>query len=359
MVFCAKRLLQYAALLWVALCIFSSSYGLDVMGLYTASVPIKSQQASLRAKAYEQALEQVLIKATGNLQVVGNPIIKQQLPKASNYVQQYGYQTVEDKTTMPPMPTLMLQVQFEPDAVQSLLDQAGVALWGNNRPLVVMWLALQDDSQPTIVSNSDEGPVPELFKKLAEQRGIPLMLPMMDLTDINSVTMNDIIDDQAMPVMQASQRYGSDAILMGSLQQQGPQQWIGQWHLISQGQEFSWTTQGKDDVSVVTQAMDNLTNNLSTRYAVMQGTGQQSQTNITVSNVSGLKQFAEVQAYLKKLAPVTSVNVMQMDPDAVTFSLDYEGTLDTLTQAVALDHKLLPTQAAVDNNVGLSYQWVY
>lgn len=93
---------------------------------YQGIVPIASQSPDDLQQAIPQALSQVLTKLSGNPQITQSGKVKNALNQATNMVQSYNYVT-NTSPTNPPQTSLMLQVQFYPQAIDELLQQAGAA----------------------------------------------------------------------------------------------------------------------------------------------------------------------------------------------------------------------------------------
>ena len=68
-----------------------SAPAVEVTGLYEAEVPVTSQSAAERVAAIHTALEEVLVKVSGNAEVLQRPELKSLLDQAEQWVQRYQY----------------------------------------------------------------------------------------------------------------------------------------------------------------------------------------------------------------------------------------------------------------------------
>ena len=99
-------------------------------GLYTGEVPVNSQSEADRNEGLKAALAQVFTKVGGDASVLARPDIAKAVAEASRYVQQYQF-TPDVATSR-----LMLSAQFDRDAIDQLLGNAGTKS-GDAAPAVV------------------------------------------------------------------------------------------------------------------------------------------------------------------------------------------------------------------------------
>lgn len=106
-------------MLWIA-----SAQAADVNSLYQAQIPVPSESQADWQQAIPQALIQVLIQVSGNEQIAQAPQVVQQLAHTAPLVQSFSY---IDSTGTNGQSVKLLQVQFDQQAVNQLLHQAGAA----------------------------------------------------------------------------------------------------------------------------------------------------------------------------------------------------------------------------------------
>jgi hypothetical protein len=90
-------------------------------GLYTAQVPVTSQDEAERAQALKTALGQVITRASGDPAALGRPEVVKALAQADRYVQQFQYQQDAVTESGQPQVRLTLVAQFDRDAVDRLV----------------------------------------------------------------------------------------------------------------------------------------------------------------------------------------------------------------------------------------------
>ncbi len=109
----------------------SSAAAVEVTSLYTAQVPLDQEQDDPRAHAEEMALAHVLLRVAGSELVSDAELFQALFPRPGDYVVQY--RSGPDDT---------LFVSFDGDAVEDVLRAAGKTVWGSDRPLTLVWLAV-------------------------------------------------------------------------------------------------------------------------------------------------------------------------------------------------------------------------
>lgn len=339
-------------------CVAMNATAVQVSGLYQAVVPVASQSKALQNAAMQKALSQVLIKVSGNSAVLNSTALQSAIANPANYLTSYSYQdgALADGTS-----SLLLQASFDPKAVTTLLQNAQQSVWGQNRPLVLVWLAdSQTNATPVLIGANTENPLVAQFKTDAKTRGLPILFPVMDLTDMQAVTPAAVAASQLSTIQQASTRYNSDAILAVNLTQNN-NQWNGTWTLISQGASSTWQTNGMTMSQAIQSGLDAVTNNLAAKFAVVANAATSNQVQLTVENVQDLSDYAAVTKYLKGLEPVTQAEVTQVTATALIFNLTVTGGEAALQQALSLDHHLQPVMAVpstTNSGTGLVYQWI-
>lgn len=349
-----KRFLQC-----ILLACTSGLFAAPVHQFYNATVPVVSQADQIRAHAVQEALQQELIKLSGNPNIAANATIQNALQQANNYLLAYTYESfINDDGSQ----GLGLTVAFNGSSLTKLLTQAGQAIWGNNRPAVLVWLAMQQPSQTGVPSNNLLANNPndvtvKVLQQDAAQYGLPIILPAMDATDQQAISFNAVWQLNMAQITQASQRYTPDAILIGRVYENG-QQWFANWNLINGTKQSTWTSQGsllfpvlKFGISLSTQVLAaNYTNPAASNNT-------QQQITLTISNVSNVTAYAQVSNYVKQIPGVSQVAVTEVGTNSVTFSVTLSSSATAFVQALSLEHRLVPTTLAT-NPSELSYQWV-
>ncbi|WP_137166835.1 DUF2066 domain-containing protein [Salinimonas lutimaris] len=171
-----------------------------------AGVKVDSQAASARKGAQTQALQRVFIKMTGDKSVLDNAGVKTALRSPSQYLVSYEYQTRDGQ--------LYYVAEFSRQSLVRILQRESLSLWGQRRPDTLLWLAGQDDSgQRWILREEQQDDTTRQLRQVSQARGVPVSLPLMDLTDAGAISVTDVWGQFTGVLRRASERYQPDLIL--------------------------------------------------------------------------------------------------------------------------------------------------
>lgn len=255
-----KRLLL---ILMVVFLPITSAFSVKVSDLYAAKVPVISQSYDVKEQAVNDGFLQVLIKITGNTQVDKNPTIRANLKRANYYVHDYGYL---DET--PDSSHYLLQIVYEPKDVNRLLKNAKIAYWGDNRPLVLVWLVAADVHRtPDIVSSESSSVVYKDLNEASDKYGLPLIFPVMDMDELSHISTENVTHASMTVLNNAAKRYSPDAMLIGEVieNELGVQ---SKWQLIMNDFQWSWSVEDKTMENVVSSLMSQLNNVVMKQFAM-------------------------------------------------------------------------------------------
>jgi hypothetical protein len=331
-----RRLLRMFLLVSSAL-FCSGVQAVEVDNLYRVDIAVKDRGGDSMSKAQLAAFKQVLIRIGGTAGVLENPLIKAQLSKTENYMLQFGYLESEDA---------VVRIEFDSARINRLLRQANEGVWGNRRPLVMLWLAKEKDGERTILADSSHSSLPGLIKSTSERRGLPVLLPLMDLDDAMQVSVSDIWGRFQQPLSQASARYAADAQVSAKLFQQG-ETWVIDWQLVTlpDNKPLADTVTSKlsgELERIVPGMVDQLADQFAAIYAVAGGSLESDELTITVTNVEQPDIYVKVMRQLASLTQVSSVEVVSFNGSNAVFKLGLLGDPASVLSALELDEHLVP-----------------
>lgn len=344
------RIFSYIVTTLMLLMMATLAHAVRVNSVYQAEIPVQSQSAEEKAKAAQQGLEQVLIKVSGNSQILNSdPVLKASLSKAEKLAVEYRYSTKEGKSKS-------LTIRYDMGAVNKLLQDAGVPTWGTNRPLTVVWLAFEGPNHsPDIVDSSAD--IQADIKHAAKQRGIPVILPVMDVTDLGLVSVNDVMSTSVTPLMTASQRYNGDALLIGHVLQVNDDDFRGQWRLVIGTDQWNWDIRGKTLNEVLSNVMNNVADTMVSRYASVMNSSTPSDLTLKVAGISQQADLLQLMRYLQHLTPVAEVQLVSVAGNDIILNVSLRGNKQAFMQAVAGGKNLTLTSKPDPVDDTLQYQW--
>lgn len=307
--------------------------------LYEVKLEVPDQSAGARLKVMPVAMGQVLVKVSGYGRVVENPFIKARFPRAKNYVQQFRYSheewSVAELKANPELAPqrLMLWLRFDQKGVNQLLKEAGLPVWGSNRPLTLVWLAVEQAGERILVGANDSGLAKEFLEQQARQRGLPVRFPLLDLADNSKIRAADVWGGFRDVIMDASARYQPQAVLTGKLYSAAKGYKV-EWQLYHEGQQFNWKAEGDEVEALLAKGIDSTTDNLAMLFAESYETGGY-EAVFVIEEIDDFISLRRVINYLESVPGVARVNIERIEGAVVRLKLDTEGGLDYVLKSIS------------------------
>jgi len=324
------------ALLWIALLTPGKAAPAD---LFESEVVVPNQSPGERNSAFRTALAEVLVRVAGRNDVLDSEPAQALLGDPAKLVQQYRYYTRPDSQP----PVLLIWVRFDEASIRGGLQQQGLSYWGKERPDTLVWLAVEDRGRRYVVAAGDDSDVRQQIELAARQRGVPVVFPLMDLEDQSRARFSDIWGGFFDNVLQASERYSPQAVLIGRLNRSVSGGWSSRWHLQVGGKSSSWTDSRNDLALLSQQGINDTADILASQFAVATGGAAGSgRVTIEISGVNSLADYARINAYLAALTSVADLQLTQVDGSSLQYSLLLNGSLQDLTRTVAIGSVLEP-----------------
>ena len=323
-----------------------SAFAVEVPTLYTAEVPLDEEADDPRADAYAAALTEILGRVSGS-EIAMNPgLVEELFPNPASYVIQFR-----------PGADQSLWVSFDGEAIESTLRSAGLTFWGAERPLTLVWLAVDWGRGTREIVGSDDAErteaqsrsidrnrlLRERMLEIAKKRGLPIAFPLLDTTDLQRVSFADIWGGFDDLILDASKRYGVNSVLIGRIRPSSSQR--SRWTYYFGGTDRSY--QGTPEV-VMAQVADLL----AAEFAV----GGNAPVESIVLNVSGIvsvEAYGGVENILKDIPLIENFAVTAVNGDTVTYRVDMRGGPDRLGRALRFNglveqEVIDPLQEALD-----------
>ncbi len=347
---------------WVIGCsclLLTSLHAQSTLNLYQVAVPVTNRSAPARQAAIQHALTVILIKISGNADVASVPQVKTRLRRANTLVQQYSY--LLPTLTSPDPIDLQLQVQFDPTAVNKLLTDAGQAVWPNQRPRIAVWLAVINDNERLVLTNDNItnqvfNAATNSLQRIAEQRGIPIVLPSSALIEQQSISFADVYTLSRTTLMPSVGTLQADALLIGRIIQRDSDQWQASWSFVVNDELMQWQTDGTDLQMVFSHMIADVADSLLQRFAVLTDVGTQQRVMLTIEHIEDANTYARVINYLNQLPLVSQVDTVDVTDDHIVVAISADGGQQALQQAVNFGHVLIPIQKTPDVSQPIRYR---
>ncbi|HEU4617987.1 MAG TPA: DUF2066 domain-containing protein [Gammaproteobacteria bacterium] len=316
----------------------SPAHAITFQDLYRPTVMPEPGAPSTRAAAEQAAMGQLLERVTGNRGAALEPDLQSMIADAARYVSSYA--TLDGGR---------VQVGFLSSAVNSELQSRGRRIWGPERPLTLIWLAIDSGrGERTLLGAgaSDTALSPEMaaltdeirmqLADVASERGLPIALPLLDLQDLSAVSFIDVWGGYDDRIEQASQRYAADAILVGRLLvgDVGP---TVQWTLLRGGGRAVSASQD------VAEGLQWTADQYAQEFGVVGGVRT---LRVIVQDVESLEDYGRVMSYLDGLSSLQSIDVDGVDGDVMTLRVAARGDAGVIERMFSLGRVLEPADPA-------------
>ena len=315
----------------------SPSRAEPLTGLFEATLPVMTQDASERKVAFEMGLIDVLIKNTGILQIATRSNINEMLADSETLVARYVYRTAsEDATSLAP---LHLNMVFDADAVRARLDALALPYWPAERPPVIVWLVIDQPTGRRLVGRDDplSAPWRDLMQRHAARRGVNLVFPQLDEADWAKVQISDVWGGFTAPVQSASQRYGASQILTGVVNLRPdlpPSQRLNRWNFRTDFDQQAWSDSQSDARVSLEEAIDRVMASQGQYYTIRPGAQGQNQITLLFSGIRQPVQYARLQTFLSAQSGVSRLTLLLQEGDRSFFQVTLAGQVDVFFSAL-------------------------
>lgn len=318
------------SLFFIALTFSFFASAIEVKGLYEHRLAVDDKARDSRVVASQNALLNVVVKVSGEPSAINNKQVRSVLPNISDYMNKYGYDTVQGQD--------YITVEFDANMVNQLVQDAGLPLWGNRRPLVVVWLAIEDGWQRELLTSELYPQIDALVTDRAQRRGLPLVIPLLDLEDRQHVDVSDVWGNFSSSLDTASQRYAAERVVTARLYQEKQS---GTWQLdwrFTNDDRLEPTLHKGDKQQVIVDMVDALATTLASEYAVDASSNYDAKAQqIKLYNTKSFTDIEQALRRLKSLSVVLDANVEQVARDHIVINLSHTGSVDDLQKALKLD----------------------
>ncbi|MBY7808181.1 DUF2066 domain-containing protein [Vibrio fluvialis] len=305
--------MRYLALLMVGL-MSLPAFALTKVNLYQTEVVIDEQQDNADAAARINGMQQVIVRATGDKESVTNDVIQKALRQNSQYLNQISYGQQGDAKT--------IRMGFSGPHIRTLLTQAQLPFWPENRANLLVWLVEESNYDRSISWEHANTSLLNQLKASAQLRGLPITVPVGDFDDITGVQVSDLWGGFSQPISLASQRYPTDAVLV----------------VRAQGSNLRWTLYDQNAANMIAapkspisgqasgnnaaaDMVDELSDYYAKKNAVLVSSESSEAVLASFKPVNGAISFFTLEENLKRLSSVASLDILKIQGNNVTFKV--------------------------------------
>ena len=309
----------------------------EMPGLYTAEVMLDQEQNDPTAAAYKRGLWEIVVRVTGSELSEDAPLLGNLFPNPARYVLQY--RQLADGA---------LSISFDGPAIEKVLRNAGETVWGADRPLTLVWLAVDwGEGEREVIAADDPERVADAARSIdrnrllrervqetASRRGIPVAFPLLDTEDLQNVSFTDIwggFDEQLLP---ASRRYQADAVLIGRVRAGAI--YRNRWTYYLDGVKEEWGGQPENAVHLLADA-------LAAEFA-FSGNAPMETVTLKIAGIDSVRAYGTVQQYLKQLTLIDGFEVRTVSGDEISYEVRLRGGSTRLRRVLEVSDILMPVE---------------
>jgi hypothetical protein len=302
---------------------------IEITSLYSAQVPLDQEENDPRSAAYAAALAEVLLKVSGSALGDDPELFEALFPNPTSYVVQFR-----------PGPEDTLWVSFDGDAIEDVLRRNGQPVWGSERPLTLVWLAVDwGQGEREIIAADDPERDADAARSidrnrllrqrvldLAEKRGLPVAFPLLDTEDLARVTFADIWGGFDELVLDASMRYEADSVLIGRVRPDSSQR--NRWTYHFGNEQSTWHGEPEQVMSLIADL-------LAAEFAIGGDAPLQS-VELAVAGITSVDAYGNVQRILADANVVENFSIRKVEGDRIVYDVQAHGGAERLARALRL-----------------------
>jgi hypothetical protein len=312
--------------------------GATFVDLYSVTITPDAAAPDQRVAAEQAAMARLLIRVTGSRNAPLEPALQPLIASPRPFLSSYG----DDRQGR-------ALVGFSRGQVDRALTELGLPVWGPERPLTLLWVAVDDGAGGRALLGAGEAtdelgaPVTPRMAELldgvrqelvaaADERGLPVAWPLLDLQDLDAVEFLDVWGGFEDRIVAASARYRADAVLIGKVRP-------GTF-----GNEVEWLfVHGVERQALPVAAVRDGIDVAADRYAADLATiGGASMTVLSVRNVLTPADYGRVLSYLERQSILERVDVESFDNGTLSLRVAARGDARVLERVLALGGVLRP-----------------
>lgn len=255
-----------------------------VADLYQVREAVADQQPETRDAAMQRALQTLVQRLTGDAGALQSAKLEGLRQDPQQIVSRYGYEGE------------VLLVEFDPASTERQLRQAGLALWGANRPAILTWWLAESAEGSQLIGESQGAAA--MLRDAAQHRGLPLRLPLADLSEQLLATPETLAANDPQALREASERYAADALLAVQASESGDA-WQATWRLWLGDEREQGKAEAADPAALADVVLLAVSQRLAPRFLVQPGA---SESLTLVIEGADLSRFAALERLLEPFA---------------------------------------------------------
>jgi hypothetical protein len=158
--------------------------------------------ALLAPESLSAAVDEMVIRATGNPSLVNLPVFQQAKSTANRLLQSY----YQDTRTVP----TQLVYLFDAQAVARLLNEAGVATWAYPRPKVAIWWLIEGQNGTLFATQTPQAnSYLELVEDLNQRYALGLVMPLQEVLESAGLQASQLVSGDVSSMLETNDSLGA------------------------------------------------------------------------------------------------------------------------------------------------------
>ena len=332
-------------ILLITLCLYfisaPPSQAVDVGDLFSTEVLLDNKAKNPLNKAYKEALNVILQRISDSSLSSSQETVSKLFPIPSLFVNKFR-PSIDDK----------LWVSFDGEAIKDVLHNAGYVVWDSDRPLTLIWLAVDwGQGEREIISDistdltakqsrsiDQNRIIHKKISDIAKDRAIPIVFPLLDSIDMSNITFSDIWGGFDEQVISASDRYKVDSILIGRIRPDSNQK--NRWSYFFEDKNWIWTDTPNEVISEIADI-------LSAEFAIV-GNAPLEEIILNFSGINTLSDFGLLKNLLSNISLIEDLKLLIVSGNKVKYQAKVRGGAIRLSRALKFTDQL--EQIGIDSS---------
>lgn len=335
--------------------------------LYRVLVPVDDQTTESREIGIKIAFSEMLVKLSGNSQILQSPQLKPFLSDPKAYLDSVGFNQLSNTEADKNIAT-GLDVKFDRPSVDKLLKQAQLPIIPAIRPTFLVWLMVDDivDGRRVLDESSAEKigaedhffDLLEAFNDSMQTRAIPYFLPSYDLEDQLSLSAKDAWAMNIEALNNASKRYEADGWFALRIFKASDGQIRGAWAYQEAGNRQMDDFYGDSIVDLIGDSVDQVLDALLQTHTYI----PQLETDKLLVQIDGVLSFKNYQAALARLEQLELVEALQLysvSEGELVVAIEINAGVELFHSDLIRTGLVKPYLSSDNRSIGrLTYRWV-
>ncbi len=195
----------------------------------------------------------------------------------------------------------------------------------------------------------------------SEQRGLPLLFPLLDLEDQLRLNVNRLWELDETAILNASRRYQAESILALRIYRSLSGEVLAKSLYFFRGNVFSYEEFELSEEDFLRDSINLVANELSQYYSVLiSGTENSVTITMQVDGINSPEDYAALLNYLNALEGVGSFQLSRVHGPSLVLQLETGGQLRQLVETIALEPALqeVAELSRTGDSVSMHYRWI-